>query len=920
MKRTKAIKTLLICLFALGLGAVLAAHTPAGTEIRNQASASYIDSAGQPQTTTSNEVVTVVQSVYNFEIKPDSIHEPGSSQGYTPGQAKSGLAGAPVYFHYTVTNTGNTTDTINLEVVNGGSDNFDFDLNNHVSIYLDANCNGQVDSGESVVSSVDLAADASACLVVEAVIPGSASDGQKGNLNIEGTSQGDGNITDTDNWAQALVTTAAVISATKSADPNGNVGPNDVITYTISGSNTGGSAAGAVTNVVNVDNAGKTGILVSDPIPAGATFVAGSASGSAGAGSNISVIYQVGGNSWTATEPAASDVTAVGLLIEGSGAFFPQGAQFTLSFQVQVDAGAAAGSSVENTANVKFDTNGDGDALDDGESVDTNTTSNTVATVAGVQNGPNGDPDADGNGFVNSYTDPNGNPWSYNETTGDPNDAETITSTVSGGDVIYFPFTLQNTGNAADTYTLAINIVDPNTNDSADPTTWACQVMAADGTTPISGAVGPIAAGSTFDYVVKCSIPAAYEETDNTNDAAHIEVTATSGNDSTVSNKVTGIVTDVQPGYGVDVDHNPGNNNGAAGDGNPPAVSVNPGDTVLFPFDIHNTGNNPDTYDLTAQLSPNGFPSTIYPDANCDGVMDDPAPNPVTSTDLMASGDTACFILSVEVPADQAPGSENVTITATSNANPSVSDNITTTINVNSVVSLDFTPDRNGTVTSPGTIVYTHTLTNNGNTSATVSFSVTGSTHSNWTYQISTNEGNSWSAPADASVNLGAGASQEIQVRVIVPDGEPIGAVDVATVTATAGSASASVTDTTTVVGGDLRLEKQVDKTQAAPGETLTYTVTASNIGTADLKQVIITDPLPSYTSFVSVSATTDISGGTVLYSTDGSSWSVNAPTSLSAGGAIYVAVDTNGDNTITDADLMPAGKKITITFKVTVQ
>jgi len=109
--------------FFAGLWALLAlvwaAGTPAGTEIRNQASASYIDSAGQPQTTTSNEVITVVQPVYGFSITPDGTEA-------SPGQTKSGLAGAPVYFNYIVTNTGNTTDTIDLSTADGTSDDFTF--------------------------------------------------------------------------------------------------------------------------------------------------------------------------------------------------------------------------------------------------------------------------------------------------------------------------------------------------------------------------------------------------------------------------------------------------------------------------------------------------------------------------------------------------------------------------------------------------------------------------------------------------------------------------------------------------------------------------------------------------------------------------------------------------------------------------
>jgi len=940
MMRVKAIKTIVLVLFLLGLGAVIAGGTPAGTEIRNQASASYVDSSGQPQTTTSNEVVTVVQEVYDFTITPDGTEA-------APGQTQSAVPGGTVYFPYTVTNNGNTTDTIDLATQQSSND--DFDLGSP-QVYLDENCNGQVDPAESTVTSVDLAADESACLIVAGTIPGTATDGQTGLLDLTGTSQGDpaldpdGNGTpgDDNNWAEAVATEKAALTSTKSASPSGEVEPGDTVTYTVEGSNVGGSDAYAVASVVTVDGTAKNGILVSDEIPTNTTYAAGTATGTAGAGTTT-VIYQTA-SGWTATEPAAADVTAVGLLIEDTNydaanpaPFFPQGAQYELSFGAVVDSGLAAGANIENTAVVKFDSNGDGDADDPGEEVDSNTTTNPVAPTYGVANGPQDDPSSDGSTFTPTYTDPTGKTWNYTEDpdTTDPrdDDAETITDDVFGGDTVYFPFTLQNDGNTPDSFDLALNIVDPDTGDAADPSTWSCQIMASDGTTPISGPVGPIDPGATFDYVVKCSIPADYEETDPNNDAAHIEVTATSEGDPSVTNKVTGIVPDVQSGYDVDAaDHGNTNDNDDTND-DPPAQSTDPGETVTIPFDVTNTGHNPDTYDLTTDL-PSGWTGTIYPDEDCDGQMDDPTPAPVTDTGLLDPGDTACYVLSVDVPDDQepvdldgTPGSpdDNVTITVTSNADPDVKDTISTDIEVNPVADIEFSPDRSGTVTSPGTITYTHTVTNNGNEPADVSFTVD-SNQPGWTYQISTDGGNTWTDPASATISdLPAGDSQEVQVRVIVPDGEAVGTVDAADITASAtfdsgGTDEDSVTDTTTVVGGELRLEKEVDKTQAEPGENLTYTITASNIGTDDLKKVIISDPLPGYTDFVSVSATTTISGGTVLYSTDGSSWSTTAPTSLSAGQSIYVAVDTNSDNTITDADTMSPSDEIVITFVVQVQ
>jgi len=626
------------------------------------------------------------------------------------------------------------------------------------------------------------------------------------------------------------------------------------------------------------------------------------------------------------------------MLIVGDDAFFPQGAQYEFNFKARVSDDLTAGTSIENVATVVFDGNGDGDSDDPGEEVDSNTTTNTVAAEYGVYNGPQDDPSSEGATFTDTYTDPDGKTWNYSEATDttDPrdDDGETITDEVFGGDTIYFPFTLENTGNAPDSYELNLSIVDPDTSDGADPSTWTCQVMAADGTTPISGSVGPVEAGETLDYVVKCLIPSDYEETGGA-DAAHIEVTATSENDPDVSNKVTGIVTDVQPGYGVDLAQSGNSGDDNPSNDNPPATSTEPGSSVEIPFDITNSGSNPDTYDLSTNL-PENWDGTIYPDENCDGIMDNPAPAPVTDTGMMEAGETACFILVVEVPEDQepvdldgTPGSsdDNVTITATSNANPDVSDTISTDVEVDSVADIELSPDRNGTVTSPGTIEYTHTITNSGNRPAEVEFSVDGSTHPTWTYQISTDGGATWQDPEDAAVSLDPGESQEVEVRVIVPDGEPVGAIDTAKIVANAtfeggDTDTDSVTDTTTVVGGDLRLEKEVDKEEAVPGDVLTYTITANNIGTADLKQVIVTDPLPGYTDFVSVSASTSgfPSGARALYSTDGSSWSDSAPTSLSAGQSIYVAVDTNNDGNITDADIMPPGAEIEITFEVQVQ
>ncbi|MFN3392506.1 MAG: beta strand repeat-containing protein [Meiothermus ruber] len=897
MKRIYPI--LLAALLLLGLA--LAQQTPAGTNISNQASASYIDSAGQPRTTTSNQVITVVQQVYSFSITPD-----GSTT--TPGQTRTALAGAPVYFSYTVSNTGNGTDTINLTLAQDAGDSFDLSGTN---IYLDANCNGTLDPGETTpITSVTLSRQgtpgASACVIVAGTIPASATSGQFGNLNLVGTSAGSPSTTDTNNWARAIATTAAILTATKSASPAGPVTPGSTITYTISGANTGGSAASGV----SVSGLTGTGILISDTIPTGLSVPA-APTGSAGAGT-VQIVYSTnGGTTWSTTAPSFPFVgngsNRVGMFISGSGAFFPQTASYTFSFQATVPANAPAGTAYPNTATVAYN---DGTA---NQTTTSNTTNNTAASRYSVAIGGTGASAIDGA------------------------DTQTIASANSGSTVT-FNSTLQNTGNAPDSFTLSLG----------SSTLGACTILQSDGVTPLSGPVGPLAAGATYTVVVRCAIPASQTT------GGSVTLTATSVNNPSGSvgalldgvDATTLAVTTVVSGYSLDVAHN--TNGASGGEGADPAndtrpgynPAVNPGGVAYFPFEVSNTGANPDTYNLTASL-PAGWTAVFYPDTNCDGVMDTPTPAPVSNSSLVNAGTTACFIAAVQVPAGAAPvdatagSSDNVQLTITSTTLPGVSDTIAGAVDVNLVAQVSLTPDRSGTVTSPGTIQYTHTLTNNSNSGATCSISGSGGSFG-WTYQYSL-DGSTW-APSLSGVAVAAnGGSQTVYVRILTPAGEPIGRTDVNTLTASctvaSTTATATASETTTVVGGDLRLTKSAvsyvgssatvrdaNAAVALPGDQILYTVVAQNIGTGNLAQVVVSDPLPSYTSFVSVSASISGFSGTVLYSTDGSTWSATAPTTLSAGQSIYVAVDTNGDSTITSADVMPPGATITLSFRVQVQ
>ena len=815
----KPVGILLAILLSLWFGLALAGPTPAGTNIQNQASATYVDSAGQPRTTNSNLVVTVVQQVYSFTITPNGTEA-------DPGQTRSGLPGAQVLFNYQVTNTGNGTDTINLRTVQGTADNFDL---SGVEIFLDANCNGNLDAGETTTTSVTLTMGASACLIVRATIPTGATSGQYGNLNLTGTSAGDPNVTDEDNWARASATAAAALTAFKSASPVGSVAPGSTITYTISGSNTGGGAASGV----SVPGLG-TGILIADTIPSGLTVNSMPTTGSAGGGT-VRFVYTTDGSNWSLLSSSNLPLTgngtvAIGMFISGSGAFFPQGASYTFSFEATVPANAAPGTSYTNSATVRFN-DGTGD-----QTVTTNTTSNTVEASYSVAVGPYGFPEAGASG---TYT-------ALGYTVTRSGDSQSIQSVYDGTTVI-FRHTLRNTGDTSDSFTLDFSGV---------PTGWICSLVADDLTTPISGPVGPVAAGADYNFALRCQVPAGA-----TGGPFNLTVSATSVSDPSKTDSTTDRVTALADGFRFDLyggvngygpytqsqttDGTNHTSNDPSTD-RPPIYqtgttypSADPGAQVVYRLRVKNLDPNGQADNYTLLVQPgSGYDAAVdsvlfYADANDDGLPDGA---PISNTGLVNANEEFKYLAVVTLKRTALPGPAQFSFAAkSSQSSAEPMDFAPTEINVNLVAQISLTPDRSGTVTSPGTIQYTHTLTNGSNTSAICSLSGSGGSYG-WTYQYSL-DGTTW-GPSLSGINLAGGGSQTVYVRVLVPAGEPIGRTDVNTLTASCtvggSSASATATETTTVVGGDLRLSKSAvsyvgtsttvrssDGSQAYPGYTL---------------------------------------------------------------------------------------------------
>ncbi|PZA08210.1 MULTISPECIES: DUF11 domain-containing protein [unclassified Meiothermus] len=211
-------------------------------------------------------------------------------------------------------------------------------------------------------------------------------------------------------------------------------------------------------------------------------------------------------------------------------------------------------------------------------------------------------------------------------------------------------------------------------------------------------------------------------------------------------------------------------------------------------------------------------------------------------------------------------------------------------------------PNSAGQAPSPGTITYSHlyrpgtlgsvTLSQSGGSftyQARLDANCNGSFDPGEDFQnlpLSFSVGSSWPREADGSLRACA-----LELRGIIPAGKPVGSVDIAQLGSSlvwAGNPSVSdprtLTDTTTVQApGELTLSKQVrncgaltnpngtcsgsfsTSALAKPGEVLEYCIAYRNQGTQTVTQVVITDPIPFFSAYVTGSLRLN---GTIL--TDG--------------------------------------------------
>jgi len=524
------------------------AQTAAGTDIKNQASATYDDGSGNNYSTVSNEVVVTVAKVAGLTITPDA---------QTNSSVVAGQTG--VTMDFLVTNTGNFTDQVRF-LANGGSLQIPTGATATAAVIdptgtpVDILTNGSsvlhsLAAGASVTVRVTLSISASATAgstlqvflgdqtTLTPTFDNDAADSSASEVNtvstgaVNGSREARGDISvAVENDAQIRVNLTA---------PAGPVTIGSDITYTTSVCNDGARDL----DPFDPDGVGSmpSAVWVFAPIPAGTvlTNVAGLPAGTFF--STTALTTAPLSATWTATAPGTlSTVTRIAIPVS-STTIAPGNCTGNFTFDVTITAADAntpiyeivdafgansIGTTITDQSGDNTPNEGDGNANFD-EPIFGGTDDPTqgfqlptlLTKAYGVLNGTNGNAGATG------PTDNNDDFTNLSVNTGIAGVAPGDVTTASG--TVTFTNTLQNTGNADDTFRLTTPTVPAgSTVEIFDGVSW---IDVTNGTNFVDFAV---AVGATANYQVRVTLPAGLTVLTGYDTV----VRATSQNDNTKTN------------------------------------------------------------------------------------------------------------------------------------------------------------------------------------------------------------------------------------------------------------------------------------------------------------------------------------------------------------------------------------------------
>ena len=489
---------------------------------------------------------------------------------------------------------------------------------------------------------------------------------------------------------------------------------------------------------------------------------------------------------------------------------------------------------------------------------------------------------------------------------------ETGAETVLAGDTAHYPVTVTNTGNGDDTFDLTATSSNGYlTNIYFDANGDGVLDQAEIDAGPITS-TAQLPAEGTYNLIVTVDIPP--EAADGTTDT--LTLTATSQGDGAVTDTGTYITTVSKAVLTMSKTQDISN--------------PKPGDIITYTITYTNAGTatalnavavtDPIPSDVTyvaESITLNGTPQT---DAPGDDSAEFSANTVTANVGNVAPAGTGTIVFKVQVNAG-VPAGTHIFNTATANyedelGNPQTPVDATTPpATVAQVAGVDISPPTQTQVADPGDeVVYPFTVTNTGNGDDVFNGEITSTAGLTWEFYVDANgdgilnAGDYLATDSDSdgipdTGVLAPGETKNYLAVATVPPGEADGTVDVTTITAISAfdpTVQDSATLTTTVTAPLITVSKTVSPTgDQPPGTELTYTITVTNTGTGNAQEVVVTDSLPTDTTYVAESVT--LNGVPKTDAVDGDQVSVAAGT-----------VTAN-------AGLLGPGGTATITLKATI-
>jgi uncharacterized repeat protein (TIGR01451 family) len=235
--RTATVRWVVALVLAAALavpGVALAAGTPAGTIITNQATVTFTDTSNNPYTQLSNTTSVTVTPVYGV-----LLNDPGNRTGFPLDN---------VTYAYTIQNIGNATDNYALSAssVPGWT----------TTMYVDTNRNGTREPTETTVvsSPVQLVAGDNAYIFVVVTIPAATPNGTTAvtTLTVTGSLGGaeddatDASTTTVQAPVLGVLKNVRNVTTSGTFDNTANAAPTQELEYRIAVTNSGASAASAL--------------------------------------------------------------------------------------------------------------------------------------------------------------------------------------------------------------------------------------------------------------------------------------------------------------------------------------------------------------------------------------------------------------------------------------------------------------------------------------------------------------------------------------------------------------------------------------------------------------------------------------------------------------------------------------------------